>query len=57
MRRGKLARETRQQSAQTLKEKRDTKSIGEQLSILSRRPGGSIKERARLLVLIKEQKQ
>jgi len=56
MRRGQIARETRQQSAQTLKEKRDSKSIGEQLSILSRRPGDSTKERARLLVLIKKQK-
>jgi len=55
MRRGKLARETRHEKAQALKEKRNSRTVGEQLSILSKRPGASKKERDRLLALLKKQ--
>ena len=55
MRRGKIARETRHEKAQTLKEQRNSRSIKEQLSILAKRPGASTKERTRLLALIKKQ--
>lgn len=54
MRRGKLAREARHEKAQALKEKRNSRSIGEQLTILSKRPGSSKKERERLLALLKK---
>ena len=40
--------------AQALKEKRNSRTVGEQLSILSKRPGASKKERERLLALLKK---
>ena len=56
MRRGKEAREARQQSAMTLKEKRSSLTIEQQLKILANRPGQSTKEIKRLMGLIEKQK-
>ena len=52
MRRGVKARETRQQTAEVLKEQRNNRSIKEQLALLDRRPGNSTKERNRLQKLL-----
>jgi len=52
MHRGDVAREMRRQKAEHLKHKRNERSIKEQLTLLEKRPGGSTKEKARLLKLL-----
>jgi hypothetical protein len=54
MHRGEIAREMRRQQAFALKEERNARTTTEQLALLAKRPGSSIKEKARLLKLLKE---
>jgi len=57
MRRGSIARETRQTKADALRVQRNKRSISEQLALLKSRPGFSIIERERLVKKLKEQKK
>jgi len=57
MRRGREIRETRRQQAEALKDKRNSRSIGEQLALLAKRPGNSTKEKSRLLILLKKKNE
>ena len=57
MHRGPIAREVRQQAAEALKEKRNARSTTEQLELLAKRPGNSVKEKARLLNLLKKKEK
>jgi hypothetical protein len=55
MRRGIEDRKLRQETVEKLKEERSQRTIGEQLSEISKRSGESAKEVKRLLALIKKE--